>query len=374
MLYVDIPSRDELRALLEHRAPASVSIYLPTTPLTQETDASRITLKNLASEAVRQLSEGGIDKRQVAALVEQLNDLIDDDEFWRFQARSLALLVTPDGLRSFRLPNTLIDMVEVSNRFHLKPLLRAVTFPQVAYVLALAAGGARVLEVSPDLPVARVRIEGMPTDAASAVGKASIKDRSHSQRIVGSEGEKVRLRQYARQVERALRDLLRGSDIPLILAASENLAALYRSVNTYPHLAAAGIVDSPETLDDATLGAQARTVLDGLYREELAGWTARFARRIEQGRTTTDVATAARAATAGAIDSAMVDIDMVVPGTVDESSGEVAFAASADAASYGVVDEIARRTLLAGGRVLAVRQADIPGGAAVAAILRYPMA
>jgi hypothetical protein len=41
------------------------------------------------------------------------------------------------------------------------------------------------------------------------------------------------------------------------------------------------------------------------------------------------------------------------------------------AASYGVVDEIARRVWLNSGRVLAVRQDDVPGEQGVAAILRY---
>jgi hypothetical protein len=38
-----------------------------------------------------------------------------------------------------------------------------------------------------------------------------------------------------------------------------------------------------------------------------------------------------------------------------------------------VVDEIARRAWLAGGRVLAVRRDEIPGEGSVAAILRYPI-
>ncbi len=42
-----------------------------------------------------------------------------------------------------------------------------------------------------------------------------------------------------------------------------------------------------------------------------------------------------------------------------------------DAVNYGVIDEIARRVLLAGGRVLAVRSDDIPGNAPLAAIFRY---
>jgi hypothetical protein len=373
MLHVDIPTRDEMRDLLDGRDPISVTIYLPTTPLTQEIEASRIALRNMTREAHEQLAAAGADRRRAAAVIEQIEDLLEDDAFWRLQARSLALLVTPDRLRSFRLPNTLKPMVEISDRFHIKPLLRAITFPQAAHVLALAAGSVRLLEVSPDLPVVEVKVEGLPRDAASAIGKASIKDRSHSSRIVGSEGEKVRLRQYARQVDQALRGLLQGSETPLILAASENLAAIYRSVNSYPHLAATGIVDSPETLGDAALAERARGVLDGLYAGQVAAWAESFAQRRQQGRGVTDIAEAARAAVRGAIDSALVDIDVVVPGLLDEATGAITLAATDDATNYGVVDEIARRIIQAGGRVMAVRRADIPGGHPIAAILRYPL-
>ena len=47
------------------------------------------------------------------------------------------------------------------------------------------------------------------------------------------------------------------------------------------------------------------------------------------------------------------------------------FDAVEDAVNYGILDEIARRVWLTGGRVLAVRQPDIPGAGSVAAILRY---
>jgi hypothetical protein len=61
-----------------------------------------------------------------------------------------------------------------------------------------------------------------------------------------------------------------------------------------------------------------------------------------------------------------------VPGYVDEDTGVVEWAPD-DASSYGVVDEIARRALLAGGRVLAVRGEDVPSRGQVAAILRYAL-
>jgi len=372
MLHVDIPSLADLKLLASHRGDICVSIYLPTTTITQKTAGDRIELKNLATEAVRQLAAANADKRRVDELTEEFDDLVDDDEFWRFQARSLAVLATPDNVRTFRVPSALKPIVEVSDRFHLKPLIRTVTFPNACFVLALAEGAVRLIEVSADLPAAEIKVDGMPKDAGSVVGRASVNDRSPSGRIQGSEGQKVLLRQFARKVDAALRPLLTGADIPLLLAATLPLAPIYRSVNSYAHLAATGI-GSPGSLTDAQLAERARAVLDEIYRDEIAQWRMLFRSRDETDRATTDIARAARAATFGAVESMLADIDEVIPGTVDETDGAVTFSDLPDARDYGVVDEIASRVLRSGGRVLGVRKADIPGGKSLAAILRYAM-
>jgi len=369
-LHVDVPTRAQLERLLASRSRSSVSMYIPTDPASQD-GAERIELKNLAAEAIRQLESSGTGKGEIAAIDEAVGDLIEDEEFWRYQARSLAVFVTPDALATFRLPNRLIAVVEVSDRFHLNPLLRSVTFPHAAFVLALAQGSVRLLEVVADLPPSAVEVPDLPADAASAVGKSSIKDRAPVGRIQGSEGQKVRLRQYARRIDEALRPLLNGLDVPLILAAAEPLESIFRSVNSYPHLARSSIQGNPEHTSDADLGARARTVLDAIYAEELEATRQLYERRSAEGRAASDIADVARAATYGAVDTALVDIDEVVPGSIDEQSGAVTFDATDDAVNYGVVDEIARRVLLGGGRVLAVRRDDIPGRGSVAAILRY---
>ena len=370
MLHTDIPTRADIEHLISVRSSACVSIYLRTSPVTEHAQQDRIELKNLARTAFDQLRANEADKRELAVLEEAIDDLVDDDEFWRFQAHSLAVLATPDSTRTFRLPNRLENMVEVSDRFHIKPLLRAATVPQSALVLALAQGGVRLVEVSADLPAYTVKVDGMPKDAASAVGKASILDRSPSGRITGSEGQKVRLRQYARAVDNALRGLLHGREVPLILASQPPLEPIFRSVNTYPHLAAESIGGNSERLSDAELAEASRAILDRLFKAELERLHALFGTRAGQGRTTTDIAQAARAATAGAVAVLLVDIDDVVPGRVDDE-GRVEFTTRPGAASYGVVDQIAGRALLTGAQVLGVRRADIPGGGSLAAILRY---
>ena len=371
MLHVDIPTLSEVKSLTHARSDACVSIYLETTPLTQDIAASRIQLGNLSKQAREQLEARSFDKRRLAPLIEHLDELAEDDEFWRLQANSLAVLATPDRVRTFRLANKLASMVEVSDRFHLKPLLRAVTFPHMAFVLALSENAVRLVEVFAELPPETVKVDDLPKDAASAVGKSTLNSRSASGRIQGSEGQKVRFRQYLRQIDSALRPVLAGRDTPLIVTATEPLASLFRSVNTYPRLLSEGISDSPDRLSDAELAALARPILDKDYARDVVEITALYETRAKQGRATTDLSDAARAATFGATETLLVDIDEVIPGTVDEETGVIRFAEKADAGNYGVVDEITGWALSSGARVLGVRKAEMPGNGTLAAIMRY---
>jgi len=370
-LHIDIPTPAQLTSLLDARSPASVSIYVPTSPLPQDADADRIELKNLAAAAVRQLEDGDLGHGVVGGVREHLDHLHDDEDFWHLQASSLAVFATPDALRTFRLPNRLTSMVEVSDRFHVKPLLRTVTFPQAAFVLALAQGSVRLVEVAAEVPASEVSVADLPSDVAGAVGKASIADRAAVGRIQGSEGQKVRMRQYARQVDRALRPVLAGVGLPLILACAEPLNAIFREVNSYPNLVAAGIHGNPETTSAADLAAAARPILDDLYAADLAAVRERLRASAGVGRAATELTDIARAATFGAVDTLLVDIDETVPGYIDEDSGAVTLEAADDAVNYGVIDEIARRVLRSGGRVLALRREDVPGEAPAAAILRF---
>jgi stalled ribosome rescue protein Dom34 len=126
-------------------------------------------------------------------------------------------------------------------------------------------------------------------------------------------------------------------------------------------------------MSDIEVAASARELLDKLHAEEITAFHELYAARENNGRATTDVANAARAATFGAIATLLVDIDTTVPGMIDEETGAVTFDSDETATNYGVIDEIARRALLTGAKVLAVRSTDLKGNSGLAAILRYPV-
>jgi hypothetical protein len=371
MLHIDNLDAARLAGLISRKSDICVSIYIETTPLTQAAANDRIKLKNAAREAVQQLTEAGADKRRVEMLEEHIDDLVDDDEFWRFQAHSLAVLATPDNVQTYRLASRVKPMVAVSDRYHLGPLFRTASVGQTAYVLALSEGGARLVAVSPDEPAVEVRVEGMPKDAPSATGRASTRDRSPSGRLHGSEGQKVLLRQYARQADHAVGAYLHGQRTPLILAADTMLGALFRSVCSYPHLAGEGIDQSAKRMTPAELADAARPILDSLHLKKMDEWRETYDERASRGRASSQMEAVARAATAGAVDSLLIDIDAVIEGLIDDETGAITYAEKPDARHYDLIDEIAGRVVLAGGSVYGVRAADLPTGEPLAAILRF---
>ena len=371
MMYVDLPTRAEIADLLNRRGNPSVSIYLRTTPVTQDAQADRIELKNLLKRAVAEMAQAGTPKRDVAAIQERIEALIEDDAFWVSQANSLAIFADPDGIRTFRLPNHLASLVEVSDRYHLKPLFRSVTFPHRAFLLPISMGAVRLIELTADLPPREIAVPDLPRNAADASGRASHLERRGDMLSGESTSENALLTRYARAVDQALRPILAGHERPLIVVAAEPMASIFRAVCSYPHLVRETISLSADHTADHDLAPAARRVLDNVYAGEIANLTDLYAKREGQGRATADIAQAARAATFGAVDALIVDMDADVPGVVGEEDGAVTFANHADGVNYSVTDEIVRRAWLSGARVVAARSQDIPGGGALAAILRY---
>jgi hypothetical protein len=280
------------------------------------------------------------------------------------------VLATPDMMRTFRLPNRPKPLAEVADRLHLTPLIRAMTSPHDVYVLALAEESVRLIRAFANFPPQRLQVPDLPSSAEDATHRPSIHVRAPRRRLQNLEGEKVLLHQYVRKVEHAVHAALAEQNAPLVLAAEEPVASMFRSLNTYPRLADEMIEGNPDLVTDAELEDAAIPILDRLYARELKAVIASY-EELKPRRATTDVSYAAHAATAGAVDQLLVDLDAVIPGLVSDIDGSVTYSASDDAETYSVVDEIARRALYTGARVMGARKEELPGQAPLTAILRY---
>ncbi|WP_368543189.1 baeRF11 domain-containing protein [Enterobacter soli] len=365
MLYVDIPGHDEFSRLSDIRSDACISIYLETSPIRQNLEASKIQLGNFIKSALQQVEEKGLDKRRLAMLEEELYSVLEDVEFWDCHARSLAILATPESITTYRLANNLLNQLEVSERFYLKPLLRALTFPHSAYILALSVNEARLIEFFADVPPAEVEVPNMPTCRRDAMTEAVLNDHHH-----GAVHHKVRLAQYTRKVDQALRPLLAINNHPLFLVAAEPLASIYRATNTLSNLTDETLFTNAEHIGLTDLVSQVRPLLDNYYRAQLDALKTRFEIRAGERRVTQELSEAARAATFGAIELLLINIESSLKGTINKDG---LLSLDEGENGYGIIDEIAKRAIATGARVLAVRGEDLPSGADLHAILRYPL-
>lgn len=364
-MHIDMPTLVDIERIATARDPLSVTIYLPTSPVPVDYDHNLLTARALINTALEKIQHS--DAAGYEKVEEQLLSLLDDSSFWSDLGRSLAIFVTPAGVVEYRLPNQLQEYVSVSDRFAITPLLRATTFPQAAFVLALSQNKVRLIEISADIEPQDIPVVGLPENAESVVGLRSLGGRSHYGRIHGDEGKKVRLAQYARAVDHALRPVLNGESLPLILAAAEPLASIYRNLNGYAHLAQDRINGNPDELSDTQIAQAARGVLDDLYKAELVQLRETFLTRREAGRAATDLSDLAMASGFGAIDTLIVDMDAEVAGSV---SDEGVLTLGSDT-GHDAIEEITRRALATGARVVAVRRSDLPVDVAAAGILRF---
>jgi hypothetical protein len=391
MLHIDIPTLEEFKALAQIKGDTCVSLYLPTSPLGTSAKFNRTAFKDLAKEALAQMKEADVDKSKIAVFEERFahlagpeHDVQDEDKirklqrakpdpiesFWHYQANGLAVLTTTSLTRMFRLPNAPKPLAEVADRLHLTPLIRAMTSPHDIFVLALAEESVRLIHAFVNFPPQRLQVPNLPKNAEEATRRPSFHVRAPRRRLQNLEGEKVLLQKYVRQVEHTIYNVLSQQNAPLVLAAAEPMASMFRSLNTYPRLADETIEGNPEQRTDAELEDAAIPVLDRLYSRELKAVIALYD-QLKPRRATTDVSYAAHAATAGAVDQLLVDLDAVIPGLVSDLDGSVTYAASDDAETYSVVDEVARRALSTGARVLGARKEELPERAPLTAILRY---
>ncbi|MVA74779.1 hypothetical protein GC722_01830 [Auraticoccus sp. F435] len=369
MLTVDPITQEDLDQLLDARHPASVTIYLESSPIPADHEAIRIALRNAAGQAERELESGGASAREAREAVAPIRELVDDHGFWEHQANSLAIFASDGRARTFRLANRLTPHVSVGDRFDVGALLRANAFRHGAYVLALATHDVTLYGLGADHRARQIPLE-LDQDELSAALAVTDNDGRADQRATPS--DRHQREGFARIVQRAVLPRLRASGgLPLILAATPELDAAYRAVNEYEHLLPARIDVHPSSLDPDSVDARAREILHEQHRAEVEAWRELFGTRRSAGRATSSLADVARATVAAAVEELWFDMDAVQEGEVGDD-GEIRPAPEPGPATHNLVDDIVVRVLRSGGRVRAVRQKDLVDGSPVAAVLRFP--
>jgi len=135
-LPVELPNADDGPCL---------SLYQPTHRRHPENVQDTIRFKNLVRILERSLRQK-YPTREVRPLLEPLNEVGSQFDFWNHAQDGLAILRSPHILRIYRLQRPVAELAIVADSFHTKPLLRIVQSADRYQVLGLSRATVKLYE------------------------------------------------------------------------------------------------------------------------------------------------------------------------------------------------------------------------------------
>ena len=376
---MELLSRAELEKLIEEPEGLCVSIFLPTHRAGAQTQQDPIRLKNLLREAEEQLLAEGLRAPEADELLTPARELLDDSVFWRNQSNGLAVFLSPGVLRYYRLPLNFESLVVVADRYHLKPLLPFLTDDGQFYVLALSQNEVRLLQGTRH-SVSEVELVDVPKSLAdtlryddqetqlqfhtgTAGGRAAV---FHGHEPGDSKDNILR---YFRQIDRGVRELLKRSQAPLVLAGVDYLLPIYREVNSYPHMIDEGVTGNPEGLRPEELHERAWEAVRPRFSETRQKAAARYRQLAGTGQTSKDIREIAAAAYYGRIETLFAASGTQRWGVFDPDTGQVDLYQRPE--GEDLLEFAAIQTVLHQGTVYVTSPENMPENAEAVSIFRY---
>jgi hypothetical protein len=390
---MNIPSKGDLRILLETQNGPCISLFMPTDRTGVERQQDQLRIRRLIRE-VESLVAGKEQLRstQVEDLLEPIRLLIEDEQFWLHASDGLAIFRSPGVFRPYRLPSSFEEQVIVGGHFYLKPLLPLLTDDGRFYLLALSQNAVRLLECT-HYSVNEVELpEQVPTSLAEALKYDQPENelQSHGTASVGTMGKggrhptmfhgqgigideaKENILRYFQQINDGLHTLLRDETAPLLLAGVEYLFPIYRQANTYPHLLEQGVTGNPDKLRAETLHEKAWVIVEPYLLKARQEAAAQYEDYADTERASSNSSEVVPAAYYGRVASLFVAVDREQWGAFDPATNTLVIHQQAEPGDEDLLDLAATQTLLHDGSVYAVEQAQMPGEALLAAMFRYP--
>jgi hypothetical protein len=388
---MDRLSKNEIKTLLEKHGSLCVSIFLPTSRGGLESQQDELRLRHQIRDTENRLLLENLRSTEIEKLLEPLNALLEDGEFWLHTIDGLAIFRTSEMFSYYRMPFSFKEQVVVSDHFYLKPLLPFLATGGRFYILALSQNSIRLLEGTrfniqelelPEMVPANLaealkyeeaqnEVSFYSSSSGALVGKGGRRATIFYGQGVGHDDSKDHLLRYFQQIDRGMHELMKDESAPMVLAGVEYLFPIYQQANTYPHLLHQGLPGNPDRLSSDMLHMEAWKVVEPYFQIVQEKTAAHYINNVGTARTSNDIREIIPAAFYGQIGSLFVAIDHELWGHFDPTSNTIHVHKEARFRDDDLLDEAATQTILHGGSVYAVEQPKIPGESVLAAVFRY---
>jgi hypothetical protein len=390
-----------IRALVEGAEPPVITVYLPTVRGAVRMQENSLHLRNLLREGQDQLEDMGMSRRSRDELLQPLGRLLDDESFWRDQLDGLALVRDGKALDHWRLPFHVPATIRVDDGPAVRHLLRAVYPRRDFFLLALSQHSVRLFHAShlgieevslEELDIPRSLEESLRYDdlqkpelmhhpttgpGRSPEGQAASSGRSGGRRHAfhghgeSGEGEKTQIRGYLHAVDNGISKLLPGTKPPLLLAAVDHIAALYREVSRYDNILTEVVEGNPDRLNAQGLHDRTLPAMEGYTRAAVAELRDAFGNASGAGLAFSGAAEVLAAAHEGRVATLLASCDGELWGRFDPADRALELQEGPGSGAHDLVEEACRVCVATSSEVYVLQEDEMVSDGPLAAILRY---
>ena len=383
---MDMLTIQELKMLTGTKPENTISIFLPTHRSGRETEQDPIRFKNLLNDAEKRLLNKGVHKPDVETLLKPARDLLLKSDFWRHTSSGLALFLSADVFKTYRLPIDFKELIVISSQFHLKPLLPFFAKDGHFYILSISQNQIRLFEGTHHTIDEIIFEDSLPNladamnfdqfskelqfhtgSSASRGGESAGMFHGHDPK----DDDKKRLLQWFKKVDEALSSLLVNEKSPLVLAGVDYLIPIYKDANSYPYIVEKSIAGNPEELTPKAIHEKAWSIIAPLFEKEELEAAEKYHQLKTRQLTANAIDEILFSAHQGRIEILFVALGEQIWGQYDLAKQQLQVHQTHQSGDHDLLNIAAIQTILNGGTVYAVEVNKIPDGTLLATIFRY---
>ncbi len=379
----DAMTRDELILLAERSGQPCVSAYLPTAWVGADMQQNQIRFKNLMRHAAERLGGYGMRPQEIEEILAPAAALQKNTPYWKQLNDGLAVFISRNVFRSYRLPLAFAESLYVKERFLLQPLLPLFNRNNRYYVLSVSKKAVHFYQGLGDCLI-EVEPKQLPRKLEDTT-KYDVTERQH-RNLPGTRGggtglfhghggwqdeSKEQVARFLNDIERSVQAYLKDEQAPMVFAGVDYLFAAYREINAYGHLLTDAVIGNPDALRADELAQAAwRIVQDhyGQIRQEAIEQFRQSAGTPISATGMKDVVPACYHGRTGVLFTAANQRQW---GHYDPDNNNVVLHDQEEQDSEDLCDLSAIYTFLNKGIVYELSQQEMPGKAKLAALLRY---
>ncbi len=377
-------TKDDLKELFEIKQWPSISVYMPT-QRAGDSQQNSIRFKTLLQKAESNLSDYQF--KDAGKLLAPAKKLYNDTGFWNQRSDGLAMFISPDVFKIYLLPRSFDELLIITRRFHLKPLIPVISSKTIFYVLAVSQNNVRLLRCTPE-SAEEVEVEEMPTSIQETLkydvprrqlqfhtrsregGSVDRPAMFHGQGV-GIDETKENLNRFFKDIDKGLQSELKNESAPLIFAGVDHLFPILKKKCFYQYLFDEAITGNPDELKAEDIKNKALKIIAPTFQKEKQDAAQKYADLRHTHLASWELREIISAAYFGRVDFLFVARGVQEWGRFDSENNQVIIRNEKEPEDEDLLDFAAVHTLANGGKVFAVKPSEVPDKGLAAAVFRY---